>query len=412
MYEIELRDSKILRHYMAKIFTEKYSENSRCKLCGEVLSADPEQVYSHIVEKHMDVYMAVKSEAAERALVDFAALMGYELSPDKDYDDVYLYSSKGYIARKLGKTVVIKGPILTRLKALASPHLRRKIKIGLRDATVDPIIEAVMTAHPLVLVTSLSRRPAEIFLLDPDRAKRMSEEEKMYKIPVRIRDNFGNKIRGLLKCLRPRHLTDGPRLAALMLNYGWRSDKYPDMWLFDFETSNLNLLSIADLRAVMLVKPQGGRKSEYVRGERLTGVHALVLVTNPDRLGRDEEYKAYIVKLGRESHYILRIKGEWRQIPTYYARDKSLREFIRSLNEEGEVAYFGACAVSMQVVCEVKDELLLRYLILQNLRNYFYFYGVDILFRDFKKIDEKLRELRSKLSTRDRTVVEKIFSAE
>lgn len=409
LYEIKLEDSKILRTYMARVFLEKYSDQGRCKLCEEALPQDdPEAVYKHIVEKHLDVYMEVKGEAAERALVDFAALMGYELSPDKQYDDVLLYSSKGYVARKLHKTVTIKGPILTRLKALASPYLRRYVKIALRDATVDPLIEAILNAHPLLLVTSLSRRPAEIFLLDPDRAKRMSEEEKMYKLRVRIRDNFGNKLTGYLKCLRPRHTTDGPRLAALMLNYGWRSDKYPDTWIFDFESSNLNLLTIADLRAVMLVKPTGGKRSEYPRGERLTGTYALVLVTNPDRLGR-EDYRAYIVKLGRDSKYILRISGEWKLLPTDFSRNQAVREFIRKLNEEGEIAYFGACTVSLQVVSEIRDELLLRYLILQNMRNYLWFYGLDLMLPDFKKIDEKLRELKAKLSVKERTLIEQIF---
>ena len=237
--------------------------------------------------------------------------IGYGLSLEGVYDEMFCYGRKTYAVRVRGQMFKPKGQLLGRLKHITTPIVRATVLEALKHGTVKVLVDTLDKIDDvLLLVPSLSKAAVDLVIMGVEEQKRATAQGKDLSWRFRvIVGRKGDVARGLLKEISPQAVPIA-RLAALFLKYGVKRNGDYIVDLTQYSPKD-----ILDLRALPLITSP----------EKLSGRYVLAL---------DRYNVPTIVALDYSSvHYILqdvRTGDIVDDVPVRYRRYSEARRDMRN----------------------------------------------------------------------------------
>ena len=278
IFRATIRDqlTLVIASKLTGLGTPIYSDTDSVFISARPESVKVKQLLDKIgIENYVKVIDAVTDVIARE--------IGYGLSLEGVYDEMFCYGRKTYAVRIRGQMFKPKGQLLGRLKHITTPIVRATVLEALKHGTVKVLIDALDKIDDvLLLVPSLSKAVVDLVVMSVEEQKRATAQGKDLSWRLRvIVGRKGDTAKGLLKEISPQAVPIA-RLAALFLKYGVKrsGDYIVDLTKFSPK-------DILDLRALPLI----------TSSERLSGRYVLAL---------DRDNVPTIVALDYSSvHYIL-----------------------------------------------------------------------------------------------------------
>ena len=331
-------------------------------------------------------------------ITKFAKEVGYGLSFEGKYDLMYIYAKKSYLTIEFGKSCKVKGQILAKLKHLASPVIRTTVIDAIKRRSVKPIIELIENENnPILLIPSLARKVADMFLLDVETIKRTEPERLRNRIKVMLSLDPENKRISYLKSMSLNAVTHA-RFCAFALNYGEKLNN--DTWFVNLK--DVNPEDILDLRALPVIESF----------DKLSSRLAIVLTKDKMymcRIKHTNDVKYILINLMKKNqessreveiepgsiHIYLGLpittgmrnrKNKYERIPINYTNLVRLK-----IISPAKLYLLAGVEIKMQVIKEV-DLSELKFYVLDTLIKYMRFLGLNKVFTDFELLEKKKNE--------------------
>jgi hypothetical protein len=364
LYAYWLNNDPDIRQQLEKARREKGNNNIRIM----PLYGDTDSLFI-LVPEGVDpnlVYEKVKQ---------FAKTLGYSISLEGIYDFMYIYAKKSYAVGNLGQSIKIKGQLLGRVKQLTSPLVRAWLLEALRINDIMYLYERIIQEDDiLLLIPSLAKKFVDLFLLDPETVKRMSEEELAGRIRVvYLSDNPEETRRGYLKSPQLANFTLA-RMCALAINYGKQVEN--GKYLIDLgETSPED---IADLRALLIIETS----------TKLTGKYCIVADV------RNEKYLLATCE-SRGNYYILEdeFSGKVIKIPINYRMPNYAKMFQGDTYLQERRFILRGLELNVKILRKNLDSREVKYYVLHDLDMYLRWSGLHRLVKNYDEFHRRVREL-------------------